>query len=336
MRCLRCSARNKGEPEQYGFRCPGCGHRVAVSKKRDGFTDGAIRAALDAVAGAGKYRILPEHAAYELLRRGVTKAGKAKKLGPIGVVLIILAVVIGGLVSVSAGNVVGVFGFFCLLRWRFRARVVPLGAFRAVKKFLLVNPTDQLVPEGVALTPGDAEVELALAARRLLVCQHDRYADYLLANDYHLQSACPVVGPTPEHSASFPGIVERLRTMAGATVFVLHDLTPNGVAFGKQLRTLPQWFPDPQNTTVVDLGLNPGHESMCPGLARPLPEIRGAGGGTLAVASQLRDGEGVEVTALRPGRLMAGITVALAAGVPLAAAAAAGSSGGSGGSDDGG
>jgi DNA-directed RNA polymerase subunit RPC12/RpoP len=91
VRCLRGGSKTKGEPEKFGFRCPNCGHRVSVSKSRDGLTDRAIKAALEAVGAAGELTVLPEHIGYELVRRNATKAKKQKILLPISIGLFVLA-----------------------------------------------------------------------------------------------------------------------------------------------------------------------------------------------------------------------------------------------------
>ena len=192
MRCVECSAKQKGEPEQFKFRCPSCGHQVAASKKRDGLADGAIKTALEAVTGNGTFKILPEHLGYELLRRGVSRADKRKKLLPIGLVLLVG----GAFVFPFGGFVLVIVAIVMLLKWGVRKRLIPRDPFASAHRFLTINPSDRVLGEDDTFTPGDAERELADTAEQIVICQHARYARFLLANDVHPVSYTHLTLPT--------------------------------------------------------------------------------------------------------------------------------------------
>ncbi|MFB7469799.1 hypothetical protein [Kitasatospora sp. NPDC056184] len=69
---------------------------------------------------------------------------------------------------------------------------------------------------------------------RLLVCQSREITAMLLANDLHLEAACPIVAaddlPLDER------LVAALERAGGAVVHVLHDASPSGLACFEEVR----------------------------------------------------------------------------------------------------
>ena len=122
----------------------------------------------------------------------------------------------------------------------------------------------------------------------------------------------------PGSSRLYPGLVERMRAYREVTVFVVHDLTPGGAAFARAVQDDARWFGGVAGAKVIDLGLSPGQEALVAGLARPLSEIQGAGR-----AGAKGSDDGVELTALRPDRLMPMLGHSILQGVPLVMLAAA-------------
>jgi hypothetical protein len=86
---------------------------------------------------------------------------------------------------------------------------------------------------------------------RLLVCQDASIASMLLANDLHMESACPVF--TVADLPLDPRLDTALRRTAGAVVHVLHDASGPGLATVEQVR---RWAGD---LRVRPLGLRPAH-----------------------------------------------------------------------------
>ncbi|MFJ2650988.1 hypothetical protein ACIO1C_30240 [Streptomyces sp. NPDC087420] len=86
---------------------------------------------------------------------------------------------------------------------------------------------------------------------RLLVCQSRSVARMLLANDLHLEAACPVLaaGDLPLD----PRLLAGLARVDGATVHVLHDASVAGIALTARLRA------DHPGVRVASLGLVPRH-----------------------------------------------------------------------------
>jgi hypothetical protein len=124
---------------------------------------------------------------------------------------------------------------------------------------------------------------------RLLVCQHADIAEMLRANDLHMEAACPIV------SAGDLPLDPRLLQAVG-TVYVLHDASAAGFAFGRTA------FP---GRRVKRLGLRPAHAATMH-LPRA-PRVAAA-----AVAAGLKPwedrwlsaGNVAEVAAINPARLV--------------------------------
>ncbi|MFJ4922812.1 hypothetical protein [Streptomyces sp. NPDC088725] len=86
---------------------------------------------------------------------------------------------------------------------------------------------------------------------RMLICQSRAVARMLLANDVHLEAACPVFAA--DRLPLDPRLVAGLGKVEGATVHVLHDASVSGIALTARVRgELP-------GVRVVSMGLVPRH-----------------------------------------------------------------------------
>lgn len=135
---------------------------------------------------------------------------------------------------------------------------------------------------------------------RVLVCQDAAIAAMLLANDLHMESACPVFAV-----ADLPldrRLAEAVRRAEEGTVYVLHDASVVGLRSVERVR---EWAGD---LRVRPLGLRPVH-------AAALHLTRGtakAGNVDLPVAADLtpwesrwlRSGHAAEIAAVNPARLL--------------------------------
>jgi len=99
---------------------------------------------------------------------------------------------------------------------------------------------------------------------RLLVCQHPEIATMLLANDLHMEAACPVVSLAD--LPLDPRWMAALRA-GNATVYVLHDASAAGLATTGQVRfrlAVAARSPfgaeaDAPGIRITPLGLRPAH-----------------------------------------------------------------------------
>jgi hypothetical protein len=128
---------------------------------------------------------------------------------------------------------------------------------------------------------------------RLLLCQDDRIAHMLRANDLHLESACPVYS-----FADLP-LDPRLRTAlrhGGGTVYVLHDASALGL---ESVEVARDWAED---VPVNPLGLRPEHARLL-----HLPALSGGPRAASPIPGEHRwfaTGRIVEVAAVNPARLL--------------------------------
>ncbi|MEU3985814.1 hypothetical protein AB0F77_38105 [Streptomyces sp. NPDC026672] len=108
----------------------------------------------------------------------------------------------------------------------------------------------------VATIGGEArEPDLyAYGLPRLLICQDRSIARMLLANHVHLEAACPVLS-APDDLPLDPRLAAALERTEGATVHVLHDASPAGIALPARVRAQL----GPMAVRVASLGLVPRH-----------------------------------------------------------------------------
>ncbi|MFF5922462.1 hypothetical protein ACFY8C_29610 [Streptomyces flavochromogenes] len=141
---------------------------------------------------------------------------------------------------------------------------------------------------------------------RLLMCQDRSIAGMLLANHVHLEAACPVFAASDALPLD-PRLLAALQRTEGATVYVLHDASPAGIAFPALVRDGLGPVP---GVRVVSLGLVPRHAA-----ALRLPTGRGPAPGPAGLAALpaalrpreadwLAEGRFAEVAAVPPDRLV--------------------------------
>ncbi|MFE6286175.1 hypothetical protein [Streptomyces sp. NPDC057877] len=163
-------------------------------------------------------------------------------------------------------------------------------------------------PTGPAPTLGGPAREPDLYAYglpRLLVCQDRSIAHMLLANHVHVEAACPVLSAEDELPLD-ARTVAALERAEGATVHVLHDASPAGIALPGRVRAVLGPVP---GVRVASLGLVPRHARTLrlvsgrrPG---PLPPLGPLPPGLRPAEVQwLAAGRFTEVAALPPARLL--------------------------------
>ncbi|MFJ4672600.1 hypothetical protein [Kitasatospora purpeofusca] len=145
---------------------------------------------------------------------------------------------------------------------------------------------------------------------RLLVCQSREITAMLIANDLHLEAACPVL-PADELPLD-ERLVGALERAGGAVVHVLHDASPSGLACFEQVRAAygsaaGRDGAGPAGVRVRSMGLVPRHANTL-----HLTSGRGPHGhrGPLPAALRpeerawLGSGRTIELAAVPPARLL--------------------------------
>ncbi|MEV8390711.1 MULTISPECIES: hypothetical protein [unclassified Streptomyces] len=136
---------------------------------------------------------------------------------------------------------------------------------------------------------------------RLLVCQSRQVARMLLANDVHLEAACPVFAA--DDLPLDPRLVAGLGRVDGATAHVLHDASVDGIALTARVRDAHP------GVRVSSMGLVPRHATALH-LISPRGPAPGPGPGTLPAGLEARErdwlteGRFAEVESVPPARLL--------------------------------
>ncbi|MET7420172.1 hypothetical protein [Dactylosporangium sp. NPDC005555] len=162
---------------------------------------------------------------------------------------------------------------------------------------LLDDPATRTVPSPA---PGDDVPDLYdYGLPRLLVCQDAGIAGMLLANELHMESACPVFAL--RDLPLDPRLTAALRRTGDATVFVLHDASTAGYTAVDDVR---RWAGD---LRVHPLGLRPAHAAalhLTTGARDRAGPPEHAAGLEPWEVRRLRAGHTVEVAAVNPARLL--------------------------------
>ncbi|MFJ9590618.1 hypothetical protein [Streptomyces acidicola] len=140
---------------------------------------------------------------------------------------------------------------------------------------------------------------------RLLVCQSRSVARMLLANDLHLEAACPVFAA--DDAPLDPRLVAGLSRVDGATVHVLHDASTTGIALTARVRA------EVPGIRVASMGLVPRHATALHLISQrgtaPTPATApGPAGAASGLEPRelewLADGRTAEVESVPPARLL--------------------------------
>ncbi|MFD3451953.1 hypothetical protein ACFWVC_07195 [Streptomyces sp. NPDC058691] len=165
-------------------------------------------------------------------------------------------------------------------------------------------PTPAPATAGATIGGPGREPDLyAYGLPRLLICQDRSIARMLLANQVHLEAGCPVLSAEDDLPLD-SRLVSALERAEGATVHVLHDASPAGIALPARVREAM----GAASVRVASLGLVPRHAQALrlvsgrrpgPVPLGPLPPgLRPAEAGWLAA------GRFAEVAAVPPARLL--------------------------------
>ena len=323
MRCSSCNTDTPGRTlKGIEWRCPNCGHQFVANKKIDGISDVNIKQAVQQVSDAGKLYYLSNHLAYQLARRlsGRNKAGKRRAL-IVGVLLAFLGVAL--LLSRNWLPSFIPFALAALFLYSWRSPTVGTDVFELVQRYESVNPPERCVPPTVMLVERergrDPMLSALRAAPRMLLCQHQHDAEFLVANDFHLQHVCPVVGPAGKALDGLPELSVRLARGGPLDLFVLHDYTPAGYAYMRRIRQLPDVVRRRDPVTLIEMGFDQRHRPLLEKALWPLARIHGAM--EASPGASWPGQEGAQVAALRPALTLAAAGASVAKRAPMRAAA---------------
>jgi hypothetical protein len=272
VKCLKCDHDAKYKERASG-RCPGCGARYAFEPNSgDPITDKGFAAALDRVSAKGTVRFTKSHLRFEVDRRiRFSRVGAAVflVLGGAGLgVGALLLIDLGEPVAWGAWAafvVLWLGGFVGLAR---APKTLRLGeaAFEALwEKWTAAHgPPAGLFEAPRAVAKGRKEITPALAAEleaysfdRVVVCDRPATVDILLANDFHFENNCAIIGAGGHPAGAFDLVRSMVRNNPHIEIFVLHDANISGCLLAHTLRNDPGWFQD--QGRLFDVGLRPAH-----------------------------------------------------------------------------
>ena len=277
MKCIYCNNDAKYKDRSDG-KCPSCGKLFALEpQKGDVFTDGFVKAAVDAVSAEGKVRWNLEHLYFEMWRRFQKKnAGCSTGCSVIPFVFTLVfghsdpgAIAGGALLS----------GVLFGLGWLANRRgPTPLkrDVFNLVwSKWANVHgvPASMIVPKP---QPRRTIPESDLgdySFDRAVICDTAATVDLLLANNFHFENNCAILSVTGYPEPVFETVRKMLKRNQNLRVWVLHDCTPEGCTLAARLKSDPDWFPT--GAHIIDVGLRPVH-------APPLKKMLEPGAGAVA------------------------------------------------------
>jgi hypothetical protein len=271
VKCVHCKNDAKYKDRRDGY-CPSCKRRFAFEPQRgDPMTDGSFAAAIERVSSGGRVRFTAEHLHYEIRRR-YRRTLRGHVLGGIAAFFFptLLFSFVAGFIGPLAVVLVITLGTLGLMQWLMYSKGVQERRRFPREKFdlLLRRYTDahgvpktmieRKEPVRRRVAPAaQSEEMLAYSFDRAVICDRAETVDFLIANQFHFENNCAVLGihGYPEHA--FETVRAMLRNNPRLAVIALHDATVEGCKLAHRLRNDSAWFKG--GVPVVDIGLRPAH-----------------------------------------------------------------------------
>lgn len=310
MRCVNCGtdikgSRGKGFPSS----CPSCGHKTVTRPRESGFADRQIQMAIDRVSAEGTAYFLREHVVWELLRvlgRRAEPKNVRLKLAGLGVsIVLIIGLIASDLIFLGLILMFAVLMVFVVAGVKRYLHGKNPDLMELVDAFEAVNPSPRLIKADRHTADRD-RVEGQpdpVTTGRVLVCDRQPYVNFYQANDFEMHAACAVVHGSDRPSGRDRDVVAQLKRMPRADIFLVHDLTPRGLALAGRVRESSHWFAGCSNVTVCDLGITGNQLDILDGQWLPLTGIPGSGDAGMIIKG-LPGGLGAELAVFRPQRLL--------------------------------
>jgi hypothetical protein len=91
---------------------------------------------------------------------------------------------------------------------------------------------------------------------RLIVCDRDTVAHFLIANNFHFENNCAILSIDRYPTDIFESVMTMVRRNPDLKVFVIHDCSAKGLLTVSRIKTEAAWFAN-TSVTVIDIGLLP-------------------------------------------------------------------------------
>jgi hypothetical protein len=224
MKCVQCHYDSRARERGARLACPQCKHEFAFDPKTDRISDAAFKSAIDVVSEQGRLAWNSGHLYYEvagwLHRRSWSARLMRRRYVELGPNTFDLR----------------------LARWH-DVHGVPPGEI--VRRSFAEEPDD--------IAPDAADYSF----ERVVICEDEDFADFLLANAFHADNRTLVFAANgyPEHV--YAKVEDALAERPPQAIYVLHDASPEGCALGANVAEDRRWRVEPGATQVVDIGLRP-------------------------------------------------------------------------------
>ncbi|MGC4046923.1 MAG: hypothetical protein QM758_24270 [Armatimonas sp.] len=284
MKCIHCET-NSNLKDRADGRCPKCGHAFAFEPTTDSLkmTDGLFNGAIQTVSAKGELFYTDRQLFWEINRflekKKLPGCTLGKKKTPES--------------AVKPPQ----------MSWSdFQSTHLPRWVAVHGRPEKLVNAT----PAATA-APVPAELQ-SYSFDRALIVESAALAAMLVANRFHFENNCAILSLDRKYPAAttFETVLAMLQRNPNLAVFTIHDCAAPSLNMAQTLRG-PDWFPD-LSVRIFDLGLRPGQlpkngQLGFPGVA-PLPLPPAAEALSESERTWLSAGNQVELSVLRPGKLM--------------------------------
>ncbi|HXG67644.1 MAG TPA: hypothetical protein VNO70_21255 [Blastocatellia bacterium] len=277
MKCIKCGTDNnlKDRTANNG-RCKSCKHRFTFDPKASKeitFTDPFFANTIRLISAENTLFFTPRQFYYFFNGRKNKQAGCLQALGCL---LIFIGAIGCVILLIETRSVISL--FMLLFLFAGIALLVPAVQRRLVagqpkKATVAPHQVNQwldrwkrangsvpklLPPPATSLEPARVNPDVqAYSFDRLIVCERESVAQFLIANNFHFEHNCAVLAIDGYPHNLFDTVMRMLRRNPALKVYALHNATPSGVHLVHRLMTDPKWFKESSGVTVYDLGLLP-------------------------------------------------------------------------------
>jgi hypothetical protein len=311
VKCIHCENDCKKKDRLNG-KCIHCHRRFAFEPTTgDIVTDMLFFRAIERVSGYGRVRFHAAHVYYEVRRRLSKRARRTALISGLALAVLVSAIGLLAVSGASSGNLT----FFAIVA--LVAAGVLFFALFGARAALPRLTFDQLWPRYVAahgepaglIKPAAPRAAQALPDElldysfdRAVICDRREAVDVLIANQFHFENNCAVLGVNGYPPNAFATVRAMLRKNPRLLVLAVHDADPAGCRLAYRLRTDPSWFA--AGARIVDVGLRPRHAKFFPGMSEPSDAAVEVGAGVSRAEARWLHGRCLELAVVPPEQLI--------------------------------
>jgi hypothetical protein len=278
VKCIHCNFDNKLKARLANRgRCTACQHPFVFDPKAEKgramiFTDVFFQHFLDAATAQETLQVTRQQLFYVFNARYLRKQMQWLKVAggfslAAGVLLLIFGIIFSPWLFLPMLGAWLLAAFLLVPEWRERvfpkqpkAPPVTFSQFTDwLGRWHKVNGAPKkLLPPPQKQPPAPVSAEVAqYSFDRVVVCQRDSLAQFLIANHFHFEHNCAVLSLSGYPHNLFDTVMEMLRRNPDLKVYALHDASAEGLQMPRRLLTEKRWFREFPTVQIFDLGLMP-------------------------------------------------------------------------------